>query len=208
VIRPLGGPIPGEFDGLLPCAPAHQKHGRDFRAFFCSKADMAGILIIAHAPFASALRECVSHIYGGLPARIGVIDVSADCDPAQVVAFAHAEIDRLKEENGALVLTDMYGATPANIAGRLASIPDVRVLAGVNLPMLVRAVCYRATPLDVLVDKALAGASKGIQAVGPATPAAASADADGCFPASPSTDKAPLETCKAGAETVCNRSGA
>ena len=134
---------------------------------------MAGILIIAHAPFASALRECVSHIYGGLPARIGVIDVSADCDPAQVVAFAHAEVDRLREENGALVLTDMFGATPANIAGRLASIPDVRVLAGVNLPMLVRAVCYRATPLDVLVDKALAGATKGVQAVGPATPAVA-----------------------------------
>lgn len=169
---------------------------------------MAGILIIAHAPFASALRECVSHIYGGLPARIGVIDVSADCDPAQVVAFAHAEIDRLKEENGALVLTDMYGATPANIAARLASIPDVRVLAGVNLPMLVRAVCYRATPLEVLVDKALAGASKGIQAVGPATPAVASADADGCFPESAPKDKALTETCKAGAETLCNRNSA
>ena len=122
---------------------------------------MAGILIIAHAPFATALRDCISHIYGGLPARIGVIDVSPDCDPVQQVAFAHSEIERLKEENGALVLTDMFGATPANIAGRLASMPDVRVLCGVNLPMLVRAVCYRATPLDTLVDKALAGGNQG-----------------------------------------------
>ncbi len=89
---------------------------------------MAGILIIAHAPFATALRDCISHIYGGLPARIGVIDVSPDCDPAQQVAFAHSEIERLKEENGALVLTDMFGATPANIAARLASVPNVRVL--------------------------------------------------------------------------------
>ena len=132
---------------------------------------MAGILIIAHAPFATALRDCISHIYGGLPARIGVIDVSPDCDPVQMVAFANSEIERLKEENGALVLTDMFGATPANIAGRLATVPNVRVLCGVNLPMLVRAVCYRATPLETLVDKALAGATKGVHAIGPATPA-------------------------------------
>ncbi|MBP0588833.1 PTS sugar transporter subunit IIB [Paraburkholderia sp. LEh10] len=164
---------------------------------------MAGILIIAHAPFATALRECVAHIYGGLPARIGVIDVSPDCDPAEVVSFAHSEIDRLKEENGALVLTDMFGATPSNIAGRLATIPDVRVLAGVNLPMLVRAVCYRATPLDVLVDKALAGATKGIHSVGPATPPAASVtNTDDCIPATP-PDSALAETCKAGGYTGC-----
>ncbi|MDE1178922.1 PTS mannose transporter subunit IIA [Paraburkholderia sp.] len=131
---------------------------------------MAGILIIAHAPFATALRECVAHIYGGLPARIGVIDVSADCDPVQVVALANAEVERLKEENGTLVLTDVFGATPSNIAARLATLPQVRVLCGVNLPMLVRAVCYRATPLDTLADKALAGATKGIHAVNPSTP--------------------------------------
>lgn len=127
---------------------------------------MAGILIIAHAPFATALRECIAHIYGGIPARIGVIDVSPDCDPVQVSAFAQSEVARLREDNGVLVLTDMYGATPANIASRLTSIADVRVLAGVNLPMLVRAVCYRTTPLDTLVDKALTGAAKGVHAVG------------------------------------------
>lgn len=132
---------------------------------------MAGILIIAHAPFATALRDCISHIYGGLPARIGVIDVSPDCEPTEMVAFAHSEIERLKEENGALVLTDMFGATPANIAGRLAADPNVRVLCGVNLPMLVRAVCYRATPLDTLVEKALAGATKGVHAIGPVSAA-------------------------------------
>lgn len=128
---------------------------------------MAGILIIAHAPLASALRDCVAHIYGGLPAQIGAIDVLPDSDPAEVVALAHSEIERLREENGALVLTDMFGATPANIASRLAALPGVRVLAGVNLPMLVRGVCYRACDLDALVEKALAGATKGIHAIGP-----------------------------------------
>ena len=158
---------------------------------------MAGILIIAHAPFATALRDCISHIYGGLPARIGVIDVSPDCDPAQQVAFAHSEIEQLKEENGALVLTDMFGATPANIAGRLASVPNVRVLCGVSLPMLVRAVCYRATPLDTLVDKALAGATKGVHAMGPTTPApvAPSAESGDCLPALPPRPP-PLTVCK------------
>jgi mannose PTS system EIIA component len=153
---------------------------------------MAGILIIAHAPLATALRDCIAHVYGGLPARIGVIDVSPDCDPVEVVAFAHSEIDRLREENGALVLTDMFGATPSNIAARLASLPDVRVLAGVNLPMLLRAVCYRATPLDTLVDKALAGATKGVHAIGPATPepVAPPAESGDCLPALP-PDAAP-----------------
>ena len=133
------------------------------------EADMAGILIIAHAPFATALRDCIAHIYGGLPARIGVIDITPDCDPVQSVAAAESELARLMEENGALVLTDLYGATPANIAARLATLPRVRVLAGVNLPMLVRAVCYRSIPLDTLVDKALSGGIKGIQSVGSPT---------------------------------------
>lgn len=138
---------------------------------------MAGILIIAHAPLATALRDCIAHIYGGVPARIGCIDVLADSDPAQVMAFAHAELARLREENGVVVLTDMYGATPANIAGQLAKLENVRVLAGVNLPMLVRAVCYRATPLDTLVDKALAGATKGVQEIVPGAPAVSAAAA-------------------------------
>ena len=142
---------------------------RRFSSFWGSNSDMAGILIIAHAPFASALRECVAHIYGGLPARIGVIDVMPDCDPVEVRAFARSEIDRLKEDNGAIMLTDVFGATPANIAASLAD-DHVRVLAGVNLPMLVRAVCYRATPLTTLTEKILQGGSKGIQELDSSTP--------------------------------------
>jgi len=64
-----------------------------FRVVMAANSDMAGILIIAHAPFASALRECITHIYGGLPARIGVIDVMPDCDPVEVGAVARAPID-------------------------------------------------------------------------------------------------------------------
>jgi PTS system mannose-specific IIA component len=153
---------------------------------------MAGILIIAHAPLASALRDCITHIYCGLPARIGAIDVTPDCSPLQLAESARAEVARLREQNGVLVLTDMFGATPANIAAQLASQPDVRVLAGVNLPMLVRAVCYRSTPLDTLAEKALAGAIKGAQFITPGTvapPCAVAAAAVGsCLSASPNVE--------------------
>ncbi|RKP58786.1 PTS sugar transporter subunit IIA [Pararobbsia silviterrae] len=147
---------------------------------------MAGILIIAHTPFASALRDCIAHIYGGLPARIGCIDVTPSCDPVEQLSHASAEVERLREENGVLVLTDLYGATPANIAARLAALPEVRVLAGVNLPMLVRAVCYRSTPLDTLVDKALSGGAKGIQGVIP--PSVASPLTSILSPCEPATE--------------------
>lgn len=131
---------------------------------------MAGILIIAHAPLASALRECISHIYGGCPARIGALDVAPDQDTAQLLDIARERIEHLREENGLLVLTDLFGATPSNIAAQLVA-RDVKVLAGVSLPMLIKAVCYRSVPLDTLAEKVLAGGSKGILEVGANAPA-------------------------------------
>jgi len=154
---------------------------------------MAGILIVAHAPLASALRDCLKHIYCGLPARIGAIDVLPDSDPLAVEQLAKDEVERLREENGTLVFADLYGATPANIASRLATLPDVRVLAGVNLPMLLRAVCYRHTPLDLLVDKTLTGGTNGIQSCEAAAPCV--------FPVPPVTacKSLPLNTSKSSA---------
>ncbi|GAB3625757.1 PTS sugar transporter subunit IIB [Pandoraea terrae] len=131
---------------------------------------MAGILIIAHAPYASAMRECVTHIYGGCPARIGALDVSPDQDTAALLDTARERVEHLREENGVLVLTDLFGATPSNIAAQLVG-RDVRVLAGANLPMLIKAVCYRSVPLDTLVDKVLSGGSHGILQIGACAPA-------------------------------------
>jgi PTS system ascorbate-specific IIA component len=130
---------------------------------------MAGILIIAHAPLASALRECAAHVYCGQPQRLEAIDVLPDAEPAAVLAEARRRLAEVSEENGTLVLTDIFGATPANIAARLAEPGRVKVLAGVNLPMLVRAICYRSENLDLLVLKALAGGSQGVLQVGSTT---------------------------------------
>ena len=76
---------------------------------------MAGILIIAHAPLASALRDCAAHVYCGQPERLGAIDVLPDAEPAAVLAQARAKLAELIEDNGALVLTDIFGATPTSL---------------------------------------------------------------------------------------------
>ena len=131
---------------------------------------MAGILIIAHAPLASALREFVGHTYGEIPERIVALDVMAHEDAKVTLEKAYQIAKSIQAENGLLVLTDIMGATPANVATRLAHKPDleghVRVIAGVNLPMLMRAIAYRKEDLDSAMQKALHGGQQGIIPIG------------------------------------------
>jgi PTS system mannose-specific IIA component len=131
---------------------------------------MAGILIIAHAPLASALQEFTRHVFGEVPVRLKALDVMAHEDAKltleRTVEAAHSIIS----DRGLLVLTDIMGATPANVASRLAHMPGfdgrVRVIAGVNLPMLMRAIAYRAEPLDSAAQKAMHGGQQGIIPIG------------------------------------------
>jgi PTS system ascorbate-specific IIA component len=60
------------------------------------------------------------------------------------------------------VLTDVVGATPANVAQKLVDGHDARLVAGVNLPMLLRSISYRQEPLDDLVTRAVSGGSQGV----------------------------------------------
>ena len=127
---------------------------------------MPGILIVAHAPLASALRDCVVHVHGACPQCLEAIDVEADV-PAQAFAQRAADaLARVGARDGALVLVDAAGATPCNLARTLSRTSErVAVLAGVNLPMLLRALCYRNEPLDVLAARALEGGRRGITAM-------------------------------------------
>ncbi|MCS6766175.1 MAG: PTS sugar transporter subunit IIA [Candidatus Protistobacter heckmanni] len=131
---------------------------------------MAGILIIAHAPLASALRECAKHVYGDDLARVAAVDVAPDADPAETLKQAKEALSGVISANGALILTDIFGATPSNIATRLTQADElrgrVRLLAGVNLPMLIRAVGYRGTTIDQLAQTALAGGGQGLLQIG------------------------------------------
>ncbi len=124
---------------------------------------MTGLFIIAHAPLASALRSAAMHAYPELAQAIGVYDVPPGDDRELYFSEASTVIDALGSSE-TLILTDMLGATPAILAGRLEG-TGRRALAGVNVPMLWRALNYWKLPLDQVFDKALEGARLGLQSV-------------------------------------------
>lgn len=130
---------------------------------------MIGVLLIAHAPLASALAGAARHVYACAPeraeAQVRVLDVAPDADVAATIAAARALIAAIDGGTGVLVLTDALGATPGNVAAQLVQGERVAVLAGVNLPMLLRALCYRDGSLADTAAKALAGGTDGIQQV-------------------------------------------
>ncbi len=128
---------------------------------------MPGILIIAHAPLASALRACAEHVYGSTPPGLEALDVQADADTQALLGQAEQAIARLSADGGdVLVLADTAGATPCNTARRLvfdaAGAARLRLVGGVNLPMLLRCLCYRAEGLDRLVERAVEGGQRAI----------------------------------------------
>ncbi|MCX7239484.1 MAG: PTS fructose transporter subunit IIA [Burkholderiales bacterium] len=128
-----------------------------------------GILIIAHAPLASALRACVLHVYPEADAGVLAHDVPANEATGHTLAHAQALLVQLGTPN-ALVLTDVFGATPCNVAQKLVDGVHSKLVAGVNLPMLLRTVNYRHEPLDVLVARALAGGAQCIMQVAVTAP--------------------------------------
>jgi PTS system ascorbate-specific IIA component len=122
---------------------------------------MAGLLIIAHAPLASALREVASHAFPDCARTLSALDVPADMAPEEAQTRGAALL-AASGHNETLILTDVFGATPCNVAQRLADGANVRVVTGVNVPMLWRALCYGHEPLDALVERAMAGAVQGV----------------------------------------------
>lgn len=125
---------------------------------------MTGLFIIAHAPLASALRAAALHAFPEAAQAVAAYDVPADASVDAALADAGRRLAALGAAE-TLVLTDVFGATPCNIARQLAEQPGVRVVAGVNLPMLWRALNYRQKPLDDIVALALAGAAQGVMPV-------------------------------------------
>ncbi|MGH8853118.1 MAG: PTS sugar transporter subunit IIA [Telluria sp.] len=122
---------------------------------------MVGILLMTHAPLGQAFIQAVAHVFRAPTERFEAIDVTADQDLAEVNALAKAAIARLDEGDGVLVITDIKGGTPSNCCNSLADAGRVEIIAGISLPMLLRAITYRRDTLDVVVEMALAGAQNG-----------------------------------------------
>ena len=125
---------------------------------------MNGIFIIAHAPLASALRQCVLHVFPDNPAGVVALDVQPNLPPEETLAQASILFKHMGTSH-ALVLTDVFGATPCNVAQKLVDGVNSKLLAGINLPMLLRTVSYRHEPLDALIVRALAGGTQGVMQV-------------------------------------------
>jgi PTS system ascorbate-specific IIA component len=130
---------------------------------------MIGILIVAHGTLGESLIHCASHVLGGRPPNVMQIGVTVHDDPQQLLPQAIRLTRQLDQGDGVLVMTDVYGATPANMACQLLIPGKVEGVAGVNLPMLVRALTYRREPLDVVVRKALSGGVEGVMQMPPAS---------------------------------------
>lgn len=128
-----------------------------------------GILIIAHAPLASALRDCVLHVYPEAASGVLALDVPANESTDTTRLSATALLAQLGAPN-TLVLTDVFGATPCNVAQKVVDGVHSKLVAGVNLPMLLRTVNYRHEPLDVLVARALSGGAQCIMQVAVTAP--------------------------------------
>ena len=127
------------------------------------------ILIIAHAPLASALRECVLHVYPEAAGGVTALDVLPDEAPEITRLMALATLQQMSTPN-TLVLTDVFGATPCNVAQKVVNGVHSKLVAGVNLPMLLRTVNYRHEPLDILVARALSGGTQCIMQVAVTAP--------------------------------------
>ena len=134
---------------------------------------MAGIVIVAHTPLASAMLGFAEHTFGGVPERVRAVDIPPYEDTKvsfdRVLKAAYG----VNTGNGVLILTDVMGATPANVASKLEALgplsglnAPVIVLAGLNLPMLMRCINHRGEALEDLAKKALTGGQNGILRLG------------------------------------------
>jgi len=127
------------------------------------------ILIIAHAPLAHALRACALHVFPDCGDSVAALDVQPNQPPEESLAQARILLQQLGEDS-TLVLTDVFGATPCNVAQRVIENVRSRLVTGVNLPMLLRAVSYRHEALDAVVTRAVVGGTQGVMQVAISAP--------------------------------------
>jgi PTS system ascorbate-specific IIA component len=130
---------------------------------------MPGLMIIAHAPLASSLKAVAEHTFPDCSRVLEAFDVPPDMPLEQVEARAREILARVRTPE-ALIFTDVFGATPCNVAQRLGDGVQVRVVAGVNVPMLWRSLCYASESLEALVMRAMAGATQGVMQVATSKP--------------------------------------
>ena len=128
---------------------------------------MIGILLIAHGTLGESLIHCASHVLNKRPPRLRQLGITAQDDPLLLLPHARSLLKELDDGSGVLILSDIYGGTPSNIAAKLLVPGHAEGVAGVNLPMLIRALTYRDRPMAVLLTKAVSGGCEGVMRIPP-----------------------------------------
>lgn len=128
---------------------------------------MVSIIIIAHGTLGESLIQCATHVLGARPERLAEVPAIGRADPDQLLLQTRGMIEKLDDGSGVLLLTDLIGGTPSNVATRALIPGRVEGIAGVSLPMLLRTLNYRELPLASVVSRAESGAHQGIHHIRP-----------------------------------------
>ena len=129
------------------------------------KVQGVGVLLITHENLGKGLIEATTHIMGHTPSYLKHLGFGKNDERKKIKNQAMDLVQRLDTGNGVIILTDVFGATPCNLASELVLSDKVALVAGVNLPMLLRTINYRELKLEILAEKAISGGNKGIHHV-------------------------------------------
>jgi PTS system mannose-specific IIA component len=121
------------------------------------------VLIISHEGIGSVLLNVVKQTFGSeLPLSVATVELEANADPEVLIAKLKKVVKALNQGAGLLILTDLFGSTPSNIARSIQDCQDARIVTGLNLPMLLRVMNYPQLDLAQLAEKARTGGQCGI----------------------------------------------
>ena len=123
---------------------------------------MIGIFLVTHGTLGEALIQCACHVLNKRPPQIVQLGLSAQDDPLDILPQARQMLNWADSGYGVLVMTDIFGATPGNVAAKLIEPGRVEAVAGVNLPMLLRVLTYRERDMDTLLKRAVPGGCEGV----------------------------------------------
>lgn len=123
---------------------------------------MIGLLLITHGTLGESLLQCACHVLNRRPPQLAQLGVAAQDDPLDILPLAREMLEQVDKGEGVLILTDIFGATPANVAMKLLESGRIEGIAGVNLPMLLRSLTYREKGMETLLVKAIGGGRDGV----------------------------------------------
>jgi mannose PTS system EIIA component len=123
---------------------------------------MIGILIIAHGNLGDSLIQCMTHLLGKKPDAVTSLQVTGTDDARSLLPSAQRLVRAVDAGEGVLVITDIFGSTPSNLACKLLIPGQVEGVAGANVPMLLRAVTYRTRGMDVMLKRVVSGGCEGV----------------------------------------------